>query len=93
MTKLFICQQTIRVAAGVLRAVEPSILPGGIGVGCPYRAGNLTPSAGGKMPCMCLSMVRRAGEGARRLRRFRIAQPFDVPEFPERQESADGEAA
>jgi hypothetical protein len=33
------------------------------------------------------------GNGARRLRRFRVAQPCDVAVFAERQESADGEAA
>jgi len=39
------------------------------------------------------SLVATRTNGARRLRRFRLAQPCDVEEFPERQESADGEAA
>jgi hypothetical protein len=44
--------------------------------------------------CLASSLRERTERGVyARLRRFRVAQPWDVAFLPERQESAAGEAA
>jgi hypothetical protein len=85
------------VAAGVPPAVEPGILPGGLSRGL-HRHFRVQSCDSERQDAALYGSQDGCHYSRKPMlntykRRFRLAQPCRVAEFPERQESADGEAA